>query len=251
MRSSLPAPYRPFVPLLAEEGVADVVKADWAVRVYLLGEIEHVLGLFVLVHLGVCDDAVAVARLECGFDLLYVLEGGYGEVVLSDAGVIDGETVENFGVVAFQVQGLFVSIYGLFEPLSGVECQSCVEMPGAVGWIHFDGLADLIKCGAHLAVFVHFECHERFFFRFIPEFEVARIKSIKHGRFPLLVVVLPVRFGSQCEVRAVGGWARTALGCSIGVRKSVLRLFSGSRGVFMAAKILLVMAGVTLYNLKG
>ena len=64
----LPAPDGLFELLAGEERVADVVEADWAVGVDLLCEVEHVLGLFVEVHFGVCDDSVAVARLEGGVE---------------------------------------------------------------------------------------------------------------------------------------------------------------------------------------
>jgi len=51
----------------------------------------------VLVDFGVGDDAVAVAGLERGVDLLDVLEDGQGLVVAAGAGVVDGEELRISG----------------------------------------------------------------------------------------------------------------------------------------------------------
>lgn len=58
---------------------------------------------------------------------------------MSDAGVIDGEAVEDFGVVGVSIVGEFENFDSVVVSFEGVEGESFVEEPIAVGGIDING----------------------------------------------------------------------------------------------------------------
>ncbi len=78
-----PAVNRLFVLPPRKQAVADIVIAKRTIRIYLLRQIKHLLGLLVQSHLRIGDYPVAVARLEIRVQFLNVLEGLNRQIILA------------------------------------------------------------------------------------------------------------------------------------------------------------------------
>ena len=57
-----------------EKTVADIIVTQRTIWIYLLGEIEHLLGLFEVAHFGIGNNAIAVGRLKFRLDTLNLLK---------------------------------------------------------------------------------------------------------------------------------------------------------------------------------
>ena len=144
LQSLLPAGDGPTKFTAVVEAVGDVVQAQGALGLDLTGEVEHRLGLVVVAHLRVGDDAIAVARLVRRVDLLNAFEVLQGLPVTPQARVIHPQAVEYLHVVGLEFQRPLIGFGGLVEGPHGVQSQGEVEVPGGVVGIDVDGAPEFL-----------------------------------------------------------------------------------------------------------
>ena len=66
----------------------------------LSGQVEHLFGFVVAAHFGIGNNSIAVAGFEIRGTLLQRLEGLQGQIILTQAGIIDRETIEDLRVIS-------------------------------------------------------------------------------------------------------------------------------------------------------
>lgn len=109
-----------------------MVKADGAVGLFLLGEVEDEFGLVVVAELGVGGDAVAVAGVLVGLFFLSVVDvlkclGG-----LAQSDEVHAQVQEGFVVVGLLGEDFAVGVGGFFVAGHGVEGEPEAEEPVAL-----------------------------------------------------------------------------------------------------------------------
>ena len=127
------------------EAAAHVVIAVRAVLLVEPGEVKHFLGLLVLAHVAVGDDAMAVGRLERRINRFHSLEGLQGFAEVADAMKVDAQMLHRLKIVGFDVDGFSIGVDRLFESFHFVERQADIKEPAAVVWIDGCGGAQLLQ----------------------------------------------------------------------------------------------------------